>query len=94
MAKHIPLKQWTKVQVTWIDAYTTTETNVEAYMTYHPCIRIELGYVIVDAPDRLVIAGTDDRDSVGSEVDRTVVLPRAYIKDVQELVFKNPSKRK
>lgn len=70
MSARIParLKRWQPVLVIWEDAFGTTgpEHADKFVAEYKPAIRRTIGYVFAIQPERIFIAGTDDRDGAPS----------------------------
>lgn len=78
------IKKWTPVEVIWTDIYSVYGDVADEHVEkYSKCLRRTLGYVIVDAPDRLAIAHTDDRKA-GSDnhISDAMVIIRGAIEKI------------
>lgn len=80
-------RRWTLVEVEWNDIYSKYGDYASSeFETYVECIRKSLGYVQIDAPDRLVIVHTDDRGALmESNVGDALVIPRGVVKNIVKL---------
>ena len=85
------LRKWTPVEVYWVDIYSVYgDLQTEHFDDYRECVRKSMGYVQVDAADRLVIVHTDDRSAVNdTNGGDALVIPRGVVKKVINLSAKN-----
>jgi hypothetical protein len=63
------LKRWDVVEVTWVDAKGSSgELSLEDALAFNTTIRRTLGYFLCANDKKIVIAGTDDRNSTDNVV--------------------------
>ena len=82
------------VQIDWLDAAGETQhIPPEEAATLQPLLRVNLGFVLDERDDAIVICSgiINDQDSQCLGCEGTTVIPRGMIQEIRELSITSPT---